>query len=364
MHSFARGKRLQRNGSSVLVSTIGKHVMAAEPNECVPGKGNATVNRRRAIAACLGALALALPQAGHAQTYPDRTISYIVPSSPGSSPDIVGRIIAEALAKILGQSVVVLNRPGAGGTIAAAAAARATPDGYTILQANTNHSFSQTLYKNLSYDLEKDFVPVGRFASAFYIVLAHPKVGIRTLKELIDKAKAQPGKLNYASGGIGAATFIVAEVLKAQAQLDMVHVPYNGGGPALASILAGVTDIYGSPYTTAKPFVDEGKLVGLAVTSAQRIPYIPEVPTVAETIPGYEVTTWYGLLLPAGTPAAVRDRLQSAITQAVNAPETKKRLEELGYVAMTDTPQQFAEFLRADVERMAKLIRQYNLKPE
>lgn len=338
--------------------------MAAEPNECASNKGNATLNRRRTIAACLGILALALPRDGHAQTYPDRTISYIVPSSPGSSPDIVGRIIAEALAKILGQSVVVLNRAGAGGTIAAAAAARATPDGYTILQANTNHSFSQTLYNNLSYDLEKDFVPVGRFASAFYIVLAHPKVGVRTLKELIDKAKAQPGKLNYASGGIGAATFIVAEVLKAQAQLDMVHVPYNGGGPALASILAGVTDIYGSPYTTAKPFVDEGKLVGLAVTSAQRIPYIPEVPTVAETIPGYEVTTWYGLLLPAGTPATVRDRLQSAITQAVNAAETKKRLEELGYEAMTDTPQQFAKFLHADVESMAKLIKQYNLKPE
>jgi tripartite-type tricarboxylate transporter receptor subunit TctC len=316
------------------------------------------------IAAWLGALALVLPRDGCAQAYPDRTISYIVPSSPGSSPDIVGRIMAEALAKILGQPVVVLNRAGAGGTIAAAGAARATPDGYTILQANANHSFSQTLYKNLTYDLEKDFLPVGRFASAFYIFLAHPKVGVRTLKELIDKAKAQPGKLNYASGGIGAATFIVTEVLKAQAQIDMVHVPYNGGGPALASILAGVTDIYGSPYTTAKPFVDEGKLVGLAVTSAQRIPYIPEVPTVAETIPGYEVTTWYGLVLPAGTPAAVRDRLQSAITQAVNASETKKRLEELGYVAMTDTPQQFAKFLHADVESMAKLIKQYNLKPE
>src|SRR5215813_11303521 len=135
------------------------------------------------IAACLAAFAaLALPRDGHAQTYPDRTITYVVPSSPGSSPDIVGRIMAEALAKLLGQPVVVLNRPGAGGTIAAAAAARAAPDGYTILQANTNHSFSQTLYKNLAYNLEQDFVPVGRFASAFYIVLAHPKVGVKTLK--------------------------------------------------------------------------------------------------------------------------------------------------------------------------------------
>ena len=216
------------------------------------------VNGRRSIAACLTALAaLVLPRDGHAQTYPDRTINYIVPSSPGSSPDIVGRIMAEALAKILGQPVVVMNRPGAGGTIAAAAAAKATPDGYTILQANTNHSFSQTFYKNLGYDLEKDFSPVGRFASAFYIVLAHPKLGVTSLKELIEKAKAAPGKLNYASGGVGAATFIVTEVLKAQAGIDMVHVPYNGGGPALASTLAGVTEVYGSPYTTAKPFVDD-----------------------------------------------------------------------------------------------------------
>ena len=323
------------------------------------------VERRRAIAACLGALAAAaLAQDGRAQAYPERNISYIVPSSPGSSPDIVGRIMAEALSKILGQPVVVMNRAGAGGTIAAAAAAKAIPDGYTVLQANTNHSFSQTFYKNLGYDLEKDFSPVGRFASAFYIVLAHPKLGVKSLKELIDKAKAEPGKLNYASGGVGAATFIVTEVLKAQAQLDMVHVPYNGGGPAIASILSGVTDIYGAPYTTAKPFVDEGKLVGLAVSSAQRIPYIPDMPTVAETLPGYEVTTWHGLVVPAGTPPAVRDKLQSAITQAVNMPETKRRFEEMGYVAITETPQEFTKFLREDVDSMARLIKQYNLKPE
>jgi tripartite-type tricarboxylate transporter receptor subunit TctC len=225
-----------------------------------------------------------LPRDGRAQEYPDRAISYIVPSSPGSSPDIVGRIMAEALSKILSQPVVVLNRAGAGGTIAAAAAAKAIPDGYTILQANTNHSFSQTFYKNLGYNLEKDFSPVGRFASAFYIVLAHPKLGVRTLRELIERARSAPGTLNYASGGIGAATFIVTEVLKAQAGIDMVHVPYNGGGPALASILAGVTDVYGSPYTTAKSFVDDGKLIGLAVTSSARIPYLPEMPTVAETL--------------------------------------------------------------------------------
>mgnify|MGYP002651344105 CR=1 FL=1 len=313
---------------------------------------------------CLAALAALLPQDGRAQTYPDRTINYIVPSSPGSSPDIVGRIIAEALAKILGQPVVVLNRAGAGGTIAAAVTAKAPADGYTLLQANTNHSFSQTLYKNLSYDIEKDFSPIGRFASAFYIVLAHPKLGVKTLKELIDKAKAEPGKLNYASGGVGSATFIVAEVLKAQAKLDMVHVPYNGGGPALASILAGVTDIYGSPYATAKPFVDDGKLVGLAITSAQRIPYLPDVPTVAETLPGYDATTWYGLMVPADTPRAVRDRLQAAVREAVNLPETKRRFQDLGYVGITDTPEAFATFLHEDIAHMAQLIKQYNLKPE
>src|SRR5260221_9315560 len=148
------------------------------------------------------------------------------------------------------------------------------------MQANTNHSFSQTFYKNLGYNLAQDFSPVGRFASAFYIVVAHPKLGVRTLRELIEKAKSAPGKLNYASGGVGAATFIVAEVLKAQAGIDMVHIPYNGGGPALASILAGVTDVYGSPDTTCKAFLDDGKLIGLALTSSGRIPYLPEMPTV------------------------------------------------------------------------------------
>jgi tripartite-type tricarboxylate transporter receptor subunit TctC len=338
--------------------------MLADASTRAPGVGNLYPGWCRIVAAVAVAAALLLPCASHAQSYPDRTINYIVPSSPGSSPDIVGRIMAEALAKILGQPVVVLNRAGAGGTITAAVTAKAPADGYTILQANTNHSFSHTLYKNLSYDIEKDFSPVGRFASAFYIVLAHPKVGVRTLKELIAKAKAEPGKLNYASGGVGAATFIVAEVLKAQAKLDMVHVPYNGGGPALASILAGVTDIYGSPYATAKPFVEDGKLIGLAITSAQRIPYIPDVPTVAETLPGYDVTTWYGLVVPADTPRAVRDRLQAAVREAVNMPETKKRFEELGYVGISDTPEAFTKFLHEDIENMARLIRQYNLKPE
>jgi len=338
--------------------------MNGEQNNRALAGCDATLIKRCTVAACLGVFALMLPRDGFAQTYPDRTISYIVPSSAGSSPDIVGRVMAEALSKILGQTVVVLNRAGAGGTIAAAAAARAAPDGYTVLQANANLSFSQTLYKNLSYDVQRDFVPVGRFASAFYIFLAHPKVGVKTLKGLIDKAKAEPGKLNYASGGIGAATFIVTEVLKAQAQIDLVHVPYNGGGPALASILGGITDIYGSPYTTAKPFIEEGKLVGLAVTSAQRIPFLPDMPTVAEMLPGYEVTTWHGLSVPAGTPAAVRDKLHSAMTQAINAPDTKKRLEEHGYVTINETPQQFATFLREDVENMAQLIKQYKLKPE
>src|SRR5712671_5261771 len=329
------------------------------------GKNTVTPDRRRAIAACVATCAaLLLPHGAHAQVYPDRAISYVVPSSPGSSPDIVGRIMADALTKILGQPVVVLNRPGAGGTIAAAAAAKAAPDGYTILQANTNHSFSQTFYKNLGYDLEHDFSPVGRFASAFYIVVAHPRLGVRTLGELIQTARAAPGKLNYASGGIGAATFIVTEVLKAQAGIDMVHIPYNGGGPALASILSGVTEVYGSPYATAKPFVDDGKLVGLAVTSAERISYIPDTPTVAETLPGYEVTTWYGLMLPAGTPQAVRDKIQAATMQAIGMAETRKRLEEMGYVTIKEKPEEFARFLHEDIEKMAALIKQYNLKPE
>jgi tripartite-type tricarboxylate transporter receptor subunit TctC len=341
-------------------------VMAVELNRNRSGKNMSTrVMTRRALAACVGALAaLLLARDGHAQAYPERPISYIVPSSPGSSPDIVGRIMADALAKILGQPVVVLNRSGAGGTIAAATAAKAAADGYTLLQANTNHSFSQTFYKNLPYDLERDFSPIGRFASAFYVITAHPKLGVKTLPELIAKAKASPGKLNFASGGIGAATFIVMEVLKARAGIDMVDVPYAGGGPALASILSGVTEVYGSPYATAKPFIENGKLRGLAVTSAARIRFLPDMPTVAETLPGYEETTWYGLLLPAATPKAVRDKVEAAVRQAIATPETKKRFEALGYVTIDDTPGQFAKFLHEDIARMAGIIKQYNLKPE
>ncbi len=322
-------------------------------------------SRRRAIAVCMGAAAgLLLASGAEAQDYPQRSISYIVPSSAGSSPDIVGRVMADALAKILGQPVAVINRPGAGGTIAAGVAAKAAPDGYTILQANTNHSFSQTIYPNLPYDLEKDFVPVSRFAAAFYIVVAHPKLEVRTLKDLIDRAKAAPGKLNIASAGIGAATFIVAEVLKARAGIDMVHIPYNGGGPALNSIVSGATDVYGSPYATAKPFLEQGRLVGLAVTSAERVPFLPDVPTVAETVAGYEMTTWYGLMLPAGTPTAIRDKLQAAVAQALASAETRKRFEDLGYVTMTDTPDAFARFLHEDIKKMAQLIKDHNLKPQ
>ena len=319
------------------------------------------------IAACLGVFAaLVLPRDGHAQTYPDRAINYIVPSSPGSSPDIVGRIMAEALAKILGQPVVVLNRAGAGGTIAAAAAAKATPDGYTILQANTNHSFSQTFYKNLGYDLEKDFSPVGRFASAFYIVLAHPKLGVKTLKELIDKAKAEPGKLNYASGGVGAATFIVTEVLKAQAGIDMVHVPYNGGGPALASILAGVTEIYGSPYATAKPFVDDGKLVGLAVTSAAADPLSPghaDGRRNAAGLRGDDVVRADASRRHAAVRFATSCERPSRRRSA--RPETRKRLRGTRLCDDRRTRRRSSpNSCTRTSTKMAKLIKQYNLKPE
>lgn len=319
---------------------------------------------RFAALACVIACASIISREGRAQGYPDRPITYIVPSSPGSSPDVVGRIMASALAKALGQSVVVTNRAGAGGTVGAAVAATAAPDGYTILQANSNHSVSHSLYKSLSYDLTKDFSPVMRFASAFYVVLINPSVGVQTLDELIQKAKSQPGKLNYASAGVGAATFIVMEVLKSQAGIDLVHIPYNGGGPALNSVLAGETQVYGSPYGTAKPFLEDGKLVGLAVTAAERIPHLPNYPAVGETLPSYEVTTWYGMMVPAGTPQAVRDKLHAAAIEASNTPEMKKRLEDLGYVPLRDKPEEFAAFLKRDIERMAKVVRDNNLKPE
>jgi len=315
------------------------------------------------LAAAIGCTLAFTAGPGFAQGYPDKPVTYLIASSAGSSPDVIGRIMADGLSKTLGQPVVADDRPGAGGTVAGAIAADAPPDGYTILQINVNHTAGEELYPDLSYDLLGDFIPVARFASSFYVFVVPPSIEAQTFPEMIDLIKSKPGELNYASAGVGAATFMVTELLKSAAGLDLVHVPYNGGGPATQSIVAGETDFYGSPYATAKAFIEDGKLRALAVSSLERSPYLPDVPAASETVPGFDFTAWYGLVVPKGTPDDVVEKIRSSIAAALEDPDVKKRLEDQGYAPISDTPAEFGAFLKKDVETMAKLVRDNNLKP-
>ena len=322
--------------------------------------------RRRFLQlASSAALMPAAPYVARAQGgYPNHPVRIIVGQAAGSSSDIAARLMAQWLSEKLNGQFIVEVKPGATGNIATDFVAHAPADGYTLLLMNAQNTINATLYEKPGFDFMRDIVPVAGFNRVLLVMEVNPDFPAKTVPEFIAYAKANPGKVNMASAGAGGPQHAAGEMFKYLAGVDMVHVPYNGGGPALASILAGVTDIYGSPYATAKPFVDDGKLVGLAITSAQRIPYLPDVPTVAETLPGYDATTWYGLMVPADTPRAVRDRLQAAVREAVNLPETKRRFQDLGYVGITDTPEAFATFLHEDIAHMAQLIKQYNLKPE
>ncbi|MGZ8156616.1 MAG: Bug family tripartite tricarboxylate transporter substrate binding protein [Burkholderiales bacterium] len=310
---------------------------------------------------CAGVL-----QPGHllAQQYPAKPIRYIVPSSAGSAVDTIGRVVAAGLTDVLGQQVVVDDRPGAGGNIGAAVAAKAPPDGYTVLQVNNNHTTNVTLYKNLQYDLMRDFVPVTQLASSPYVIVVHPSLPVKSIAELIRLAKAQPGVVRYASAGAGSGTFMVTELFKSQTKLNMLHVPYNGGGPAITSVVSGETVLYGAPFSTALPFLKQGKLRPLAVSSPKRLAAFPQYPTVAETVPGYEFTAWAGLVLPTGTPKQVIDTLLKAAITALHKPDVAKRLSDLGYVPGGGQPHELAAAMKVEIEKMAKLIRENKLSVE
>ncbi len=298
------------------------------------------------------------------QQYPAKPIRYIVPSSAGSAVDTIARVAAIGLADTLNQQVVVENRAGAGGNIAAAAVAKAPPDGYTLIQVNNNHTTNVTLYKKLNYDLLRDFAPVTQLASSPYTLSVHPSLPVKSVAELIKLAKAQPGSIRYSSAGIGSGTFMVSELFKSQAGLDMLHVPYNGGGPALIAVVSGETVLFGAPLPTGLPFFKQGKLRLLALTSPKRLAAFPSYPVVAETLPGFEFTAWAGLLVPAATPKQVIDTLHKATLAALKKPDVSSRLSALGYVAVGDQPHEFTIAMKNEIEKMAKLIRLNRLSAE
>jgi len=308
------------------------------------------------LAACSGAMA---------QTaYPSKPVTLVVPFPPGGALDIVARALADEMRKHLGQPVIVENRAGAGGTLGSGVVARAAPDGYTVLLGSVaTHAIAPGLYRKLAYDALKDFVPITQVTRSPLLVASSAKLNVATLPELIAAARAQPGKLNYASTGNGTAVHLAGEMLKSTANLDVVHVPYKGGSEAITALMTGESAYMVVNVELVLPQVRGGKARALAVTGPRRLPILPEVPTLREAgLAGAEVTTWFGLFAPAGTPRAVVDRLQhdaAASLQTLTA-----NFAAQGDEAVGSTPDQFAEFVRAEHAKWGKVINDFGVKIE
>lgn len=316
----------------------------------------------RWIAVVLGLL-VAVPLA--AQDYPSRPVKIVVSYAPGGSNDVVARVIAPELQKELGQSFVVENRAGASGTIGADMVAKSPPDGYTLFMGAGAHALAPSLFKKMPYDLVKDFAPVSLAATSAYVLVVNPAVPASTLPELIALLKAKPGQLNYASAGKGTPLHLAAELFKSKTGTDIVHVPYGGDTPALNDLLAGNVELSFMSVASTAPQIRAGKLRALAVTSTRRSEALPDLPTLHELgIDGYDVGTWWGLLAPAGTPDAIVGKLNAAMRKAVAQREVKERFAPLGLDPMSDSPSEFAAFIKAEVARYAAIAKIAGIEPE
>lgn len=314
----------------------------------------------------VAALALAAGTAATAQTYPSKPVTLVVGFAPGGSADILARLVAQKLSTSLGQQVIVDNKPGAGGTIAAAAVAAAPADGQTLLFVTSGHAGSGALYPKLAYDPIKGFAPVAKVGSSSVVIVVPAASPLRTLPQVIDAARKTSGKLNYAAGGGGATTTsLAAEFLKHDAKIDMQQIPYKGSGPALTALLAGEVDLGFDIPSSALPHIRSGKLHPLAVTSKARTSVLPDVPTVAETVlPGFEVTGWFGVLAPAATPPAVIARVNKDVNDALGQPDVKERLASLGVEPGGGSAADFGQLLQAETKRYGDAIRRLGLKAD
>jgi tripartite-type tricarboxylate transporter receptor subunit TctC len=300
-----------------------------------------------------------------AQNYPAKPVRYMIPMSPGSGADTIGRIVTGGMSPALGQQIVIDNRTGAAGNIGAELAAKSPPDGYTVFQASMTHAVNVTLYRNLPYDLVRDFAAVTLLANSPSMVVVHPSLPVKSVGELVRLAKTRPGQFNYASTGAGTATFLAAEMFKTRAGVNLQHVPYRGGGEALIAVVTGEVTVYLGPLATVLPQVQQGKLRGLAVTTLQRLPVLRDYPTVAESgYPGYEAGNWYGLIVPAKTPSEAITALRNAVLAAYKVPAVAKRMEDLGYVQGGSQPEEFAAYIRSEIDKLAKILKQVGAKTE
>lgn len=316
----------------------------------------------------VGWLTAALTAAGfpaHAQLFPSKPIRFVAAFPAGGPSDIVARAVGKRMAEVLGQPVVVENRTGAGGNIGAEAVAKAAPDGYTVLLGGSYVTIAPSLYRKPPFDPVRDFAPVSLIVSNQYVLVTHPSVPARSVKELIKVARAQPGRLNYGSPGPGSPPRLCAELFKSMAGVDMVSIPYKGATPALVDMMGGHIDVYFGGISGTLPPIAANKVRALAVTSSRRSAQLPEVPTVAEAaLPGYDITTWFGLLAPAGTPRDVVNRLNAAIVSIVGEPEMKNYLIGQGVDPVTNTPEQFATHIRGEVPKFARIVKAAGIEPE
>jgi len=301
-----------------------------------------------------------------ADAYPSRTVRILVPLSPGGSADAMCRLLANGLTKVLGKTVIVDNRPGSGGITGLAEVARATPDGYTLGYSLAGAlTVAPHLVKKMPFDPLKDLAPLSQVVAVPEIVVAHPKLGVKSLQQLIAYAKARPGKLNFGSAGNATIPHLGGELLKREAQIDMVHVPYKGSGPALNDLLAGQVEVMVSDVTLVRSHIESGRLVGLAVAGPSRIPELPGVPTTTEQgLPGMLLSNWHGMVAPAGTPPAVLALLHKVIQQAMALPEVKARVDLEGADAVASTPAEFAAFLRRESASWDGLVKSLGIRWE
>jgi tripartite-type tricarboxylate transporter receptor subunit TctC len=315
-----------------------------------------------AARAVAGLLTLGAVWPACAQQFPAKPVRFLVPFAPGGSTDIVARILGQKLTERWGHPVIVDNRAGAAGNIAAETTARAAPDGYTIFQINVASAIAVSLYKNLRYDPVKDFAPVTQLASVALFMVIHPAVKARTVQELIALAKSQPGKLNYASSGNGGPTHLAMELFKTMTATDMVHVPYGGGGPALNDLLANQVQIF-MVAGAAIPHINSGRLRALGVSSLKRNRQLPDVPTIAESgVPGYESSPWYGVVVPAHTPRSIVVKLSADIVNILKQADVAERLNAQGMDLVGNTPEQFSEFIKTEIVKWRRIVKASGVK--
>jgi tripartite-type tricarboxylate transporter receptor subunit TctC len=309
------------------------------------------------LATLLLAATTLLAPAAHAQGYPTKPIRLVIPFPAGGATDIFGRAVSQKLGERLGQAVVVDNKPGAGGTIGSDIVAKATPDGYTLLLATSStHSIGPSFGAKLPYDAVTDFTPIAYVGNAPSIMLVPNTAPAKSVKEWVDYARKNPGKLNYASSGNGTVVHLTAEYFKAQAGLFLVHIPYKGTALAIPDLVSGKVDVLFDSLPSGLPHVREGRLRALGITSLKRSPLLPDLPPVSDTIPGFESVTWFGMYGPKGMPADLVNRINAAINQALQDPDVKERLARLGIEPVGGTPQQFAAMTNADRAKWRKII--------